>query len=107
VPGLSGLVGGIVCCGPVKGWLPLRHVWPTLARAEQLSVEAKGVVNRKEGEVIRAESRKRRRGRSRAGEGRYSMLGIDAVGALTALGLEGFDGVSGLLHRASHKPANL
>src|ERR1700678_1638981 len=34
------------------------------------------------------------------------MLGVDAVGALTALGLEGFDGVSGLLHRASHKPAN-
>jgi hypothetical protein len=38
--------------------------------------------------------------------GRQAMLPVDAVGALAVLGLEGFDGVSGLLHRARHEPAN-
>ena len=51
------------------------------------------------------QSKKARRGRSRAGRkgNRLLLLGVDTVGALPALGFERFDGVSGLLHRASHK----
>jgi hypothetical protein len=34
------------------------------------------------------------------------MLRVDAIGALATLGLEGLDGVTGLLHRASHEAAD-
>jgi hypothetical protein len=51
-------------------------------------------------------SKKARRGRNRAGvAGGSENLRVDAVGALAALGLEGLDRESGLLHRASHEPA--
>ena len=38
--------------------------------------------------------------------GQIQMLLADAVGPLAALGLEGLDLVSGLLHRAGHEPAD-
>jgi len=34
------------------------------------------------------------------------MLSVDSVGPLAAFGLEGLDGVPGLLHRAGHEPAD-
>jgi hypothetical protein len=55
-----------------------------------------------------ARSRKARHGESRAG-GRGKnliLLGVDAISPLASLGLEGFDLVAGLLHRAGHKPAH-
>jgi DNA modification methylase len=42
----------------------------------------------------------------RAEGGSLMLLGIDAVAALPALGLEGFDRVAGLLHRSRREPAN-
>src|ERR1022692_5181373 len=53
-------------------------------------------------------SRKARHGNAgRAWKGRRrSMLLVEAIAALAALGLEGFYLVTGLLHRAGHKSAN-
>ena len=54
----------------------------------------------------RPERRKARRGWSRAGLNQALKLLVDAVGSLSSCGLEGFNGVSGLLHRARHEPAD-
>jgi hypothetical protein len=45
-------------------------------------------------------------GAGRAWNEGNSMLGVDAVGSVAFVGLEGLDRVSGLLHRARHEPAH-
>jgi hypothetical protein len=56
------------CCGRVKGWPPLRHVWPTLALPALGWRDGQGCRDRRPGAVrVATKSRKARRGRSRAG----------------------------------------
>ena len=45
-------------------------------------------------------------GKSGGPAGNRLMLLVDPVGALSALGLEGFDGVPGFLHRPRHEAAD-
>src|ERR1017187_5777706 len=93
-------------CKWPKDWPPLRHVWPLLVRAappwrvsqrcRDRAVAPRNRDQRKKPAAVEA-------GRARRGR---SMLRVDPIGSLAALRFEGFDGVSGLLHRAGHEPAN-
>src|SRR5581483_4633004 len=107
VPGVGRLVMGTsALAGAVRFGQFCATVGPRSRGRSQVDVWANAAMILAGGWKMLRTKQEARRGRSRAGQEGGPMLRVDPVATLAALGLEGFDGVTGLLHRARHKSAN-